>query len=86
MAARVAYREKSMSQPLDALFDGLKDALEDISPDNLGNRLKPVLEGFFAQFQLVPRRDYDAHLAALARLEATVGRLEARISELESER
>jgi len=75
-----------MSQPLDALFTGLKDAFDDIAPDNLGNRLRPVLEGFFEQFQLVPRRDYDAHLAALARLEATVSRLEARISELESQR
>lgn len=70
--------------PLDTLFDGLKDALGDIAPDNVGNRLRPVLSAFFEQFQLVPRRDYDAHLAALTRLEATVSRLEARISELES--
>ena len=70
--------------PLDTLFDGLKDALGEIAPDNLGSRLQPVLSGFFEQFQLVPRRDYDAHLAALTRLEATVSRLEARISELEA--
>ncbi len=72
--------------PLETLFAGLRDALEEIAPDNLGNRLRPVLEGFFEQFQLVPRRDYDAHLATLTRLEETVSRLESRISELELQR
>lgn len=72
--------------PLEALLAGLRDAFGEIAPDNLGNRLKPVLEKFFEQFELVPRRDYDAHLAALARLEETVSRLESRISELEGGR
>lgn len=72
--------------PLDSLFAGLRDAFGEIAPENLGNRLKPVLDGFFEQFQLVPRRDYDAHLATLTRLEETVNRLEARIAELERQR
>ena len=72
--------------PLDSLFAGLRDALGEISPENLKNRVRPVLDGFFEQFELVPRREYDAHLASLARLEETVSRLEARITELERQR
>ena len=77
---------QSHQNPLENLFAGLRDALGDIAPENLGNRLRPVLDRFSEQFQLVPRRDYDAHLALLERLEETVSRLEARITELEQQR
>jgi BMFP domain-containing protein YqiC len=45
--------------------------------------MRPVLDGFFEQFQLVPRREHDAQLASLTKLEEKVGQLEARITELE---
>lgn len=72
--------------PLDTLLAGLRDALGEISPENLRKRVRPVLDRFLDEFELVSRRDYDAHLATLARLEETVSRLEARIGELERRR
>lgn len=71
------------TSPLDSLLSRLREALGELAPEPLLNRMKPVLEGFLAQFQLVPKREYDAHMAALTRLEATVTDLERRIAELE---
>lgn len=69
--------------PLESLLVRLRDTLADATPEPLANRIRPVLEGFFEQFQLVPKREYDAQLAALTRLEQTVADLEARIDQLE---
>lgn len=69
--------------PLESLFERLRHTLGELTPEPLMNRLKEVLESFFEQFQLVPRREFDAHMAKLARLEETVADLEARITELE---
>lgn len=71
------------TNPLEALFSRIRANLGDLAPEPQLDRLRPVLDGFFEQFQLVPRREYDTHLAALSRLEETVSRLEQRISELE---
>jgi hypothetical protein len=74
--------------PLDALVERLRSALGDLgdlAPEPLLNRIQPVIENFLEQFQMVPKRDYEAHMAALKRLEATVTNLEARIAELESD-
>ena len=71
------------SSPLENLFARLRETLGELAPEPLLRRMQPVLEGFFEQFQLVPKREYDAHLASLSRLEHTVAELEARISELE---
>ena len=69
--------------PLDALFNTLRSTLGELAPDPLLDRMQPVVERFLAEFQLVPKKEYDGHMAALARLEDTVAALEARISELE---
>jgi len=69
--------------PLDALFARLRETLGELAPESLMNRMQPVVEGFFEQFQLVPKREYEAHMATLQRLETTVAELESRISELE---
>lgn len=74
---------QTASNPLETLFARLRESLGELAPEPLLERMKPVLNGFFEQFQLVPRREYDAHLATLRRLEETVSRLEERISELE---
>ncbi len=74
---------QTASNPLETLFARLRDALGELAPDPLLERMKPVLNSFFEQFQLVPRREYDAHLATLTRLEETVSHLEERIAELE---
>jgi BMFP domain-containing protein YqiC len=69
--------------PLESLFSRLRDALGELAPEPLFDRMKPVIEGFLTQFQLVPKREYEAHMATLERLEDTVADLEARIAELE---
>ena len=71
------------SDPLEALFARLRETLGDLTPEPLLNRMKPVVQGFLEQFQLVPQREFQAHLANLERLEATVAELEQRLSKLE---
>ena len=76
---------QTSNPPLEDLMRRLRDALGE-APASLLDGMRPVLDGFFQQFQLVPRREYDAQLASLTALEDKVGRLEARIEELERER
>lgn len=73
---------QTSSPPLEDLINRLRGALGD-APASLLEGIRPVLDGFFQQFQLVPRREYDAQLASLKKLEDTVDQLEARIAELE---
>ncbi len=73
---------QTTSPPLETLLNRLRAAAGE-APESLIERMRPVLDGFFEQFQLVPRREYDAQLAQLERLEGKVSQLEARISELE---
>ena len=72
--------------PLDTLFGRLRDSLGGLTPEPVFERMRPVLDSFFDQFQLVPRREYDAHLEHMAKLEDSVQRLEERIAELERQR
>ena len=74
VSANVAYAT-------DYRFRGISQT--ELAPEPLLSGMKPVLEGFLAQFQLVPKREYDAHMATLSRLEETVAQLEARIDSLE---
>ena len=74
---------RQTANPLEGLLARLQETLGELTPEPLLNRMKPVLEGFFEQFQLVPKREYDAHLDKLGRLEEAVTQLEARIGELE---
>ena len=76
---------QTSNPPLEDLMRRLRDALGE-APASLLDGMRPVLDGFFQQFQLVARREYDAQLASLTALEDKVGRLEARIEELERER
>lgn len=75
---------ESTTNPLDELIDRIRQTLGELAPESLLNRLKPVFEDFLGQFQLVPQREFQAHLEALARLETTVSQLEARIQTLET--
>ena len=72
--------------PVENLFAGLRDALEDFAPEQAEHRIRSVLDGFLEQFQLVPKHEYETQLAMLSRLEETVAELEARIGELEQDR
>ena len=70
-------------QPLDTLLTRLREALGELTPEPLLQRMKPVVESFLSQFQLVPKHEYDAHMKAIDRLEQTVAALEKRIDSLE---
>ena len=67
--------------PIEALLQGIR-SLFDASPAT-DDQLQSMVEGFFKQFQLVPKRQFDGHLTTLEKLEATVAQLEDRIRELE---
>ena len=67
--------------PIDALLERIR-SLFDASPA-ANDQLQGMVEGFFKQFQLVPKRQFDGHLKTLQHLEATVAQLEDRIRELE---
>lgn len=75
----------SSRPPLEDLLDTLRSALGGLTPEPLLNRMRPVLEGFFERFQLVPQRDFQAHLADLARMEQQISALEQRILVLEAQ-
>ena len=77
---------QTSSNPLDTLIGRLRESLEGLAPEAALERMRPVLDGFFGQFQLVPRRDYDAYLEKVTKLEETVHQLEDRIAELERQR
>ena len=70
------------SPPLEALLNRLRAAAGD-APESLIERFRPALDGFLEQFQLVPRREYDAQVTSIEKLEGKVSQLEARIAELE---
>ena len=77
--------------PVELLLQRIQEALGGlgelgrVGPETLRDRLRPVMEGFSDQFELVSRRDFEAHLKTMERLEATVSKLEARIAELEGQ-
>ncbi len=79
----------STRNPLDMLLGSIQDALSGlgelgrVGPETLRDRLRPVMDGFSDQFELVSRREYEAHLKTMERLEQAVTDLEARVAELE---
>jgi len=75
---------ESASNPLDELIDRIRQTFGELTPEPLLNRLKPLVEDFLAQFQLVPQREFHSHLETVQQLEATVSQLEARIRALEN--
>jgi polyhydroxyalkanoate synthesis regulator phasin len=77
---------ESSTNPLDELIARIRQTLGDLAPEPLLNRLKPVVEDFLGQFQLVPQREFQAHLEQLHQLESTVSKLEARIRTLETQK
>lgn len=73
---------QTTSPPLEDLISRLRSAASE-APASLFETMRPVLNRFFEQFQLVPRREYEAQLASFEKLEEKVSQLEARIAELE---
>jgi len=84
--------------PAEALLASLQRTLQDILPArgpssaatppegllrDAMDGLRPALNGFLTEFELVPRRELEGYLASVERLRQTVSSLEARIAELE---
>jgi len=82
--------------PAEALLASLQRTLQDILPArgpsttppegrvrDAMERLRPALNGFLTEFELVPRRELEGYLASVERLRQTVSDLEARIADLE---
>ena len=75
-------QEDATTRPVEDLISRLTEALRP-NGDHL-DELRHVVEGFFAQLELVPRRELDAHVQALRQMEATVAELERRLEALET--
>lgn len=82
-AGSAAGGDTTTSNPLEDLINRIRQTLGELTPEPLLTRLTPVIDDFLSQFQLVPVRDFQAHLQTLAELEATVNQLEERIRSLE---
>ena len=72
--------------PIEALLERIRDLFDGSATAATNDQLQRVVEGFFKQFQLIPKREFDGHVVALQHLEATVAQLEERIRELETNR
>jgi BMFP domain-containing protein YqiC len=69
------------------LADRIAEALSTVRPGaapDVRARVESVVESALARLDLVPRDEYERALAALARLETELGRVEARLTALES--
>jgi BMFP domain-containing protein YqiC len=74
--------ESSIENLVGRLVDALRAVLPD-PPDDVRERLRPIVESVVEQAQLVPREEFERQLALLRRLEEQAARLEARVRTLE---
>ena len=73
-------------EPLRSFLERLKDVLPaSLRTAELDAQLEAAAARFFASFELVPKREYEAHVQIVDRLEARVGELEAQIAALEAD-
>lgn len=81
------HEEPRPSDPVAAFLADIRHHIESLIPaDSLARVLQEVQEAAkrrLGDFELVPRREFDAHLAALTSLNQRVRDLEQRISTLE---
>jgi len=85
--------------PAEALLASLQRALGEMFPErgrsavarpdalvrDAMDGLRPALDGFLTELELVPRREFEGYLASLERLQQTISDLEARIAVLEQD-
>jgi len=73
-----------------SFMERLRQQIEALLPEDSVNSVleqaRSALAQGFAEFELVPRHELDAHLAALQQLTQTIKDLEQRIAELEAGR
>ena len=71
--------------PLEALLARIGRLLEDTAGSGVAEQVQQVVADFLATFRLVPKKDFDEHLAELQELKAQVDELSSRIEVLERE-
>ena len=71
--------------PLQRFLAQIRTTLGDTLPGDVLQTLETNARGLFAQFELVPKHEYEAHMDILASLKAQVAELEQRIAALEQE-
>ena len=82
----VAANEDYLMEPFRSLLERLQAALPDsMRTAELDAQLEAAAARFFANFELVPKREYEAHVQIVDRLEARVAELETQIAALEAE-
>lgn len=69
--------------PLDALLARIGRLLEETSGSGAAEQVQQAIADFLAAFRLVPKKDFDEHLAELHELKAEVSELSRRIQALE---
>lgn len=77
-------QEALISDFIERLQQQIGESLPRQSVDAVIEQARRTLSQGFAEFDLVPRRELDAHLASLEGLRRTVEDLERRIRQLES--
>ena len=69
--------------PLDALLAQIGRLLEGTAGSGAAGQVQQVVADFLESFRLVPKRDFDEHLAELHELKAQVDELSRRVQALE---
>ncbi len=73
-------------EPLRSLLERLQAALPaSMRSPEIDAQLETAAARFFANFELVPKREYEAHVQIVDRLEARVAELETQIAALGGE-
>ena len=71
--------------PLQRFLAQVRAALGDTLPGDAMAALEASARNIFAQFELVPKHEYEAHMDILVSLNAQVAELEQRIAALEQD-
>jgi hypothetical protein len=78
---------RPLPDALKDVADRIADALATVLPGGTTDvraRIESVVDSALARLDLVPREEYERQVAALARLEGELRRIEARLAALES--
>ena len=69
--------------PLTRLLEHIRATFGDVLPKDALTALENTATSLFERFELVPKHEYEAHMAVLESLQAQVASLEQRLETLE---
>ena len=78
---RTPINQSQTNDPIRSLLSYLQNQLGELP--NGFEPLERTVKDLFSRFELVPKQDFEAHLATLATLSAQVQELEKRLDKLE---